>query len=65
VAAELKAFLESNSKQIPRSVRQALKLVRKPEFHQAVLRSTRAITEGVCLGLGPPSMAGRGPGWDP
>lgn len=57
VAADLKAFLESESDEIPRSVRQALKLSGSPEFQQAVLRSTQTITEGVCLGLAPPDDA--------
>lgn len=60
VAADLKAFLESDSDEIPRSVRQALKLSGSPEFQQAVLRSTRMITEGVRLGLAPSDGAVEG-----
>ncbi|CAI5472968.1 unnamed protein product [Closterium sp. Yama58-4] len=51
VLTDVRAFIESDSDEVPRSVRQILKLSSSEEFQRAVVRTTYSVTEGVLHGV--------------
>ena len=60
VLKDLEAFLSSDSDEIPRSVRQLMKLTSTHEFQQAVTHASEAVTTGVLQAV--TSHESKGPG---